>query len=41
MHDAACVRMQIEQLNAQVKELQAKSWQDSNCCSELEALKAS
>lgn len=36
-----CVRVQIEELNAQVKELQAKSWQDGNCRSELEALKAS
>ena len=41
MHDIACVCVQIEQLNAQMKELQAKSWQDGNCRSELEALKAS
>ena len=41
VHDVTCVRVQIEQLNAQVKELQAKSWQDGNCRSELEALKAS
>ena len=31
--------MQIEQLNAKVQELQTKSWQDSNCRSELDLLK--
>lgn len=33
--------VQIEQLNAKVQELQTKSWQDSNCRSELEMLKVS
>ena len=32
--------VQIEQLNAKVQELQTKSWQDSNCRSELDLLKS-
>ena len=36
-----CMCMQIEQLNAKVAELQAQSWQATNCRSELELLKAS
>ena len=38
---STCVCMQIEQLNAKVAELQAQSWQATNCRSELELLKAS
>ena len=38
---SADLRMQIEQLNKQVQELQTKSWQASNCQSELEMLKVS
>ena len=33
--------MQIEQLNAKMAELQAQSWQATNCRSDLELLKAS
>ena len=33
-------RLQIEQLNANVQELQTKSWQDSNCRGELDVLKS-
>ena len=36
-HNVRC--LQIEQLNAKVQELQTKSWQDSNCRSELDMLK--